>query len=180
MAWMASVRSGFTSRRTVPLRFSSCLVLIGALDKDAHQPCCDASVAGCVHSGAAVVYICPPTHRSTRRTAVRHGEMPIMSHSWFLQVSRQDPVCQQLQSISTARTLPPSRLHHAVRRAPGVLCGTRRAAWLALSALGGRRGVGERVGAPSVEKAVRMAYTQATYTPCCFAGSHSPAPARDR
>jgi hypothetical protein len=169
MVWMAGLRIGFTSRRTVPLRFSSCLVLIGALDKDAHQPCCDASVAGCVHGGAVVVYICPPTHRSTRRTAVRHGEMPIMSHSWFLQVSRQDPVCQQSQSISTSRTLPPSRLHQAVRRAPGVLCGPRRAAWLALRALGGRRRVGERVGAPSVEKAVRIVYIQATYTPCCFA-----------
>jgi hypothetical protein len=91
-----------------------------------------------------------------------------MSHSWFLQVSSQDHMCQQSQSISTSRTLPPSRLNHAVRRAPGVLSGTRRAAWLARSALGGRRGVGERVGAPSVAKAVRIAYTHATYTPCCF------------
>jgi hypothetical protein len=29
--------------------------------------------------------------------------------------------------------------------------------------------VGERVGAPSVAKAVRMAYTHVTYTPCCLA-----------
>lgn len=72
-------------------------------------------------------------------------------------------------AISTSRTFPPSRLNQAVRRAPGVLCGTRRATWLALSGLGGRRGVGERVGSPSVEKAVRIAYTQATYMPCCFA-----------
>jgi hypothetical protein len=142
MAWMASLCIGFTSRRTVPLLFSSCLVRIGALDRDAHQPCCDASVAGCVHSGAAVVYMCPPTQRSARHTGVRHGEISIMSHSWFLQVSSQDPVCQQSQSISTSRTLPPSRLNPALRRAPGVRCGTRRAAWLARSALGGRRGGG--------------------------------------
>jgi hypothetical protein len=169
MAWMASVCIGFTSRRTVLLLFSSCLVLIGALERDAHQPCCDASVAGCVHSGAAVVYMGPPTQRSARRTGVRHGEISIMSHSWFLQVSSPDPVCQQSQSIATSRTLHPSRLNPALWRAPGVRCGTRRAAWLARRALGGRRGVGERVGAPSMAKAVRMAYTHVTYTPCCCA-----------
>jgi hypothetical protein len=38
MTWMASVRIDFTSGRTVPLLFSSCLALIGALDREAPQP----------------------------------------------------------------------------------------------------------------------------------------------
>jgi len=43
MAWLASVRIGLTSWRAVPLLFSSCLTRIGALDRDAQQPCCYAS-----------------------------------------------------------------------------------------------------------------------------------------
>src|SRR5262245_27503438 len=40
MAWHACVRIGFTSWRTVPVLFSSCLALRGALDREAQQPCC--------------------------------------------------------------------------------------------------------------------------------------------
>ena len=43
MEGMASLRIGFTSWRTVPLLFSSCLALIGALDRDAQKPFCYAS-----------------------------------------------------------------------------------------------------------------------------------------
>ena len=43
MKWIASVRIGFTSWRTVPLLFSSCLALIGALERDAQKPFCYAS-----------------------------------------------------------------------------------------------------------------------------------------
>ena len=43
MEGIASVRIGFTSWRTVPLLFSSCLALIGALDRDAQKPFCYAS-----------------------------------------------------------------------------------------------------------------------------------------
>src|SRR5467141_2287904 len=43
MACLASLRIGFTSWRTMPLLFSSCLALIGALDRDAQQPFCYAS-----------------------------------------------------------------------------------------------------------------------------------------
>src|SRR5262245_6494073 len=43
MAWHASVRIDFTSWRTVPLLFSSCLALRGALDREAQKPCCYAS-----------------------------------------------------------------------------------------------------------------------------------------
>ena len=43
MAWLTSVRIGLTSWRTVPLLFSSCLTLIGALDRDVQKPFCYAS-----------------------------------------------------------------------------------------------------------------------------------------
>ena len=39
MAWLASLRIGLTSWRTVQLLFSSCLTRIGALDRDAQKPC---------------------------------------------------------------------------------------------------------------------------------------------
>jgi hypothetical protein len=45
MAWMASVRIGFPSWRTGLFLFSSCLALIGALDRDAQKPFCYASAA---------------------------------------------------------------------------------------------------------------------------------------
>src|SRR5262249_4745188 len=45
MEWMASLRIGFTSWRTVPLLFSSCLALIGALERAAQKPFCHASTA---------------------------------------------------------------------------------------------------------------------------------------
>src|SRR5712691_5323817 len=44
MKWMASMCIGFTSWRTVPLLFSSWLALIGALERDAQQPFCYASI----------------------------------------------------------------------------------------------------------------------------------------
>jgi hypothetical protein len=44
MAGLASLRIGFTSWRIVPLLFSSYLALIGALDRDAQQPFCYASI----------------------------------------------------------------------------------------------------------------------------------------
>jgi hypothetical protein len=44
LAWLARVRIGFTSWRTVPLLFSSCLARRGALDRDAQEPFCYASM----------------------------------------------------------------------------------------------------------------------------------------
>jgi len=51
MAWLASVRIGLTSWRTVPLPFSSCFTLVGALDRDAQKPFCYASEAKGHHEG---------------------------------------------------------------------------------------------------------------------------------
>jgi len=45
MAWLASVRLGFTFWRTVPRLFSSCRAFSGALDRDAQKPLCYASGA---------------------------------------------------------------------------------------------------------------------------------------
>jgi hypothetical protein len=71
MTWLASLRIDFTSWRTVPLLFSSCLALISALDRDAQQPFCYASIA----CGDQVVQHRPLLDRtdSLRLLALHHG-----------------------------------------------------------------------------------------------------------